>query len=197
VSLAAAWRAALDESIRDTTNRSRASVFGRSKSPMVFQTRSAAGRYAIARREVRPIGSRAVFASLDEVTATREVTARKARLGGRAQISLKDYPRFTYFISVKTEKCVDFRPVEPSSDMGRALAAALDPSDLHISQEVGRYLISKGVQGALVPSVAAPVAPRGANIIVFLDADPAPKIEIANREDILNAIADLARRVKK
>ena len=36
-------------------------------------------------------GTRAVYASLDEETATREVTARKARLGGKAQIAPKDY----------------------------------------------------------------------------------------------------------
>jgi RES domain-containing protein len=197
VSLAAAWRAALDESIRDTKPfkgqcfRSVEIAYGLPDEVTSGEgTRLHGGRFV-------SLGSRAVFASLDEVTATREVTARKARLGGRAQIPLKDYPRFTYLISVEIEKCVDFRSVEPSSDMGPALAAALDPSDLHISQEVGRYLISKGVQGALVPSVAAPVAPRVANIIVFLDADPAPKIEIANREDIPSAIADLARRMKK
>jgi RES domain-containing protein len=197
VSLAAAWHAALDESIRgakpfeDRCFRSVEIAYGLPDDVTSGEgTRLHGGRFA-------PLGSRAVFASLDEVTATREVTARKARLGGRAQISLKDYPRFTYLISVEIEKCVDFRSVEPSSDMGRALAAALDPSDLRISQEMGRYLMSKGVQGALVPSVAAPVAPQGANVIVFLDADPAPKIEIANREEILNAIADLARRMKK
>ena len=35
-------------------------------------------------------GTRAVYASLDEETAAREVTTRKARLGGKAQIALKD-----------------------------------------------------------------------------------------------------------
>jgi RES domain-containing protein len=39
-----------------------------------------------------PKGTRAVYASLDEETATREVTARKARLGGEAQISPKTIP---------------------------------------------------------------------------------------------------------
>jgi RES domain-containing protein len=121
------------------------------------------------------------------------VTARKARLGGRSQISIKTYPRITYVIAVEIDKCVDFRSVDPSSDLGRALAAALDPSDLYVSQEVGQYLLTKGVQGAIVPSVVAP----GANVIVFLDADPAPKIEIANRKEILQTIEDMARRIRK
>ena len=125
--------------------------------------------------------------------STREVTARKERLGGRAQISIKSYPRITYTIAVEIDRCVDFRSVNLSSDLGRVLAAALDPSDLQVSQEIGRYLINKGAQGAVVPSVVAP----GANVIVFLDANPAPKIEIANRKEILQAIEDLARRIKK
>jgi RES domain-containing protein len=44
-------------------------------------------------------GTRAVYGSLDDETATREVTAQKARLGGAGIISLKDYPRVTYVIS--------------------------------------------------------------------------------------------------
>lgn len=56
-------------------------------------------------------GTRAVYAALDEETATREVSARKARLGSGAQISLKDYPRLTYVVSVAARACVDFRRV--------------------------------------------------------------------------------------
>jgi RES domain-containing protein len=197
VSLSAAWRAALDELIRNATPfkdqcfRSVEIAYGLPDEVISGEgTRLHGGRFA-------PLGVRAVFASLDEVTATREVTARKDRLGGRAQISIKSYPRFTYVIAVEIDKCVDFRSVDPSSDLGRALAAALDPSDLQVSQEMGQYLMTTGVQGAIVPSVVPPVAAAGANVIVFLDADPPPKIEIANRKDILQAIEDLARRAKK
>jgi hypothetical protein len=52
-----------------------------------------------------------VYASLDKETMAREVTARKTRLGGKAQIELKDYPRLTYVISIQAKKCVDFRNV--------------------------------------------------------------------------------------
>jgi RES domain-containing protein len=54
-------------------------------------------------------GTRALYGSLDEETAAREVTARKARLGGRAIISLKDYPRLTYVVAIHAKRCVDFR----------------------------------------------------------------------------------------
>lgn len=137
-----------------------------------------------------PRGMRAVHASLDEDTGAREVTARKARLRGRAQILLKDYPRLTYVISIEAEKCVDFRSVDRSTVLGQTLAAALDLSDLTDSQTVGQYLVAKGVQAALVPSAVGP----GANIVVFLDTRSRPKIEIRNRGDILEAIQRLAQR---
>jgi len=196
VSLSAAWRAALadlDELIRSAAPfqgqcfRSVEIAYGLPDEVISGEgTRLHGGRFASA-------GVRAVFASLDEVTATSEVTARKARLAGRAQISIKSYPRITYDIAVEIKKCVDFRSVDGASDLGRALAAALDPSDLQVSQELGQYLLKKGVQAAIVPSVVS----QGVNVIVFLDADPAPRIEIANRKEILQAIEDLARRIKK
>jgi RES domain-containing protein len=138
-----------------------------------------------------PKGRRAIHASLDEETGIREVSARKARLGGQAQILLKDYPRLTYVISIKAERCVDFRFVDRTTVLGQTLAPALDLFDLTDSQVVGQPLLAKGVQAALVPSVVGP----GANIVVFLDARPRPKTEIRNREDILEAIQRLARRV--
>jgi RES domain-containing protein len=191
VSLPAGWRAALDALVgaanpfADDCFRSVEIAYGHPDDVISGEgTRLHGGRFV-------PVGMRAVYASLDEEIATREVTARKKRLGGRAQISLKDYPRLTYVIGVKIEKCVDFRSVDPSTVLGQTLAAALDLSDLADSQTVGRYLLGKGVQGALVPSVVGP----GANIVVFLDADPRPRIEISNREDILKAIQDLARRI--
>jgi hypothetical protein len=49
-------------------------------------------------------GTRAVYALLDEGTAAREVTARKAGLGGKVQIALKDYPRLTYAGSDRSQK---------------------------------------------------------------------------------------------
>jgi RES domain-containing protein len=42
-----------------------------------------------------PVGVKAVFASLEEETAMREVTTRKSALGGRNQINVGEYPRMT------------------------------------------------------------------------------------------------------
>jgi hypothetical protein len=59
-------------------------------------------------------GTRAVYASLDEGTATREVTARKVRLGGRAQIALKDYPVSPMSFRSKRERASTFGSSETS-----------------------------------------------------------------------------------
>lgn len=191
MSLPDGWCAALDvlvgtaRSFGDDCYRSVEIAYGHPDDVISGEgTRIQGGRFV-------PQGMRAVYASLDEETATREVTARKVRLGGQAQIHLKDYPRLTYVIGIKIEKCVDFRSVDRSTVLGQTLAAALDLSDLGDSQAIGQYIVSKGVQAALWPSVAG----SGSNIVVFLDVDPPSRVEISNREDILKAIQDLARRI--
>ena len=149
-------------------------------------TRRNGGRFAAK-------GTRAVYASLDEETAMREVTARKTHLGGKAQIALKDYPRLTYVISVEVKKCVDFRNIGNDAVLEEVLAAARDPVDLGPSQDVGAYLAKKGIEAVLFPSVAG----GGANVAAFLDTDPPAKVVIANRKEILEGIRKLADRVPK
>ena len=149
-------------------------------------TRSKGGRFAAK-------GTRAVYASLDEETATREVTARKTRLGGAAQIALADYPRLTYVISIQAKTCVDFRNITNNAVLKDVLAAVSDPGDLRASQEVGAYLVDKGIEAVIFPSVTA----SGANIAAFLDADSAPKVSIANRDAILKTLKSIADRTAK
>jgi len=132
-------------------------------------------------------GTRAVYGSLDEETATREVTARKARLGGAGIISLKDYPRVTYVISIKAKKCLDLRNVGTEAVLKDLLAAMSDPDDLGASQEMGAYLAGKGIDAIIFPSVTG----SGGNIVVFLDADPSPKVTIDNRKEILEKLKRL------
>jgi len=61
-----------------------------------------------------PIGVRAVYASLEEETALREVTARKNALGGQSQISVGEYPRMSYVLSVATDRNLDLAASLPS-----------------------------------------------------------------------------------
>jgi RES domain len=98
--------------------------------------RSKGGRFAAK-------GTRAVHGSLDDETATREVTARKGRLGGAGIISLKDYPRLTYVISIKAKKCLDFRNVGTDAVRKDLLEAVSDADDLGASQEVGACLAAR------------------------------------------------------
>lgn len=149
-------------------------------------TKAKGGRFAAK-------GTRAVYASLEEETATREVTARKARLGGKAQISLKDYPRLMYIVSVEVKRCVDLRNGGNDAVLKQVLTAVLDPVDLSASQEVGDYLAGKGSDAAIFPSVVC----DGANIVVFRDAASGPKISIENRDEILMAIQAMANRTSK
>ncbi len=132
-------------------------------------------------------GTRAVYASLDEGTVAREVAARKAGLGGKVQIALKDYPRLTYAVVIEAKKCVDFRNIASNAVLKDGLAAASDLDDLGPSQEVGAYLLDKGIE----------VVGGGANIAAFLHGDPPAKVAIGNRKEILEALKNLANRKPK
>ena len=149
-------------------------------------TRAKGGRFAAK-------GTRAVYACLDEETATKEVTARKTRLGGAAQISLKDYPRLIYVVSIEAKRCLDLREIGGDAILKEALTAALDPDDLSASQEIGDYLAEKGIDAVIFPSVVS----GGGNIVVFRDADPPPTVEIRNRDEIFEAIRAMAKRIPK
>jgi hypothetical protein len=74
-----------------------------------------------------PVGIKAVFSSLEEETALREVTSRKSALGGRNQINVGEYPRMTYILSVATHRNLDLAatlPLELAKIVARCLRAA-------------------------------------------------------------------------
>jgi RES domain-containing protein len=62
--------------------------------------RAYGGRFA-------PIGTRAVYLSVTDSGAGKEVTARKSRLGGVGQISIDKYPRVVYAVAVDLKKALD------------------------------------------------------------------------------------------
>jgi hypothetical protein len=101
--------------------------------------------------------------------------------------SLKDYPRVTFVISIKAKKCLDFRNVGTDAVLKDLLAAVSDPDDLGASQEMGAYLVGKGIDAIIFPSVTG----SAANIVIFLDADPSPKVTIDNRMEILEMLKRL------
>src|SRR5580658_9342945 len=99
-------------------------------------TRLHGGRFA-------PVGVRTVYASLEEETALREVASRKSALGGRSQISVGDYPRMTYVLSVATNRNLDLAAALPS-ELARVVCLCLRGTGYSVSQELAAIWISEG-----------------------------------------------------
>ena len=137
-------------------------------------------------------GMRAVYGSADEETALRESSARTSRLAGRSGIALIEYPRITYVIAVKAATYVDLSTA--STDAASIVPACLAPSDLAASQEVGEFVRSRGVQAIGYPRAIAGF--QGRNLVIFRDVTPAPMVALVNREQILEELRRLARRIQ-
>lgn len=82
---------------------------------------------------------------------------------------------------------MDFRNVGTDAVRKDLLAAVSDPDDLRASQEMGAYLVGKGIDAIIFPSVTG----SDANIVVFLDAELSPKVTIHNRKEILDMLKRL------
>jgi hypothetical protein len=95
-----------------------------------------------------PVGVRAVYGSIDEETAFREVTTRKRALGGRSQIALADYPRMTYVLSIATVRNIDLSATLPS-ELSRAIRLCLRGPGYSASQELAAIWISKGIESVV------------------------------------------------
>ena len=89
-----------------------------------------------------PIGVRAVYASLEEETALREVTSRKTALGGRSLISVGEYPRMTYVLSVATTRNLDLAATLPS-ELANVVRLCLRGPGYSVSQELAGIWISE------------------------------------------------------
>jgi RES domain-containing protein len=98
-----------------------------------------------------PVGVRAVYASLEEETALREVTSHKSALGGRSGISVGEYPRMTYVLSVATQRNLDLAAKLPS-DLADMVRVCLRGSGYSVSRELAAIWISEGVDSVVFPS---------------------------------------------
>jgi RES domain-containing protein len=108
--------------------------------------RAHGGRFA-------PVGTRAVYLSVTDSGASKEVTARKSRLGGVGQISIDKYPRVVYAVAVDLKKALSVTTLGSSEAAKAVKTACLNKDDLSASIELARELISAGIQGLLFPSV--------------------------------------------
>jgi len=144
-------------------------------------TRLAGGRFA-------PVGVNAVYASFDEETALHEVTARKKPLGGRAQIEIKEYPRLTYVITVKTHRSIDLATDLPS-ELAAVVRRCLREHQYSISQELAAIWIGQGIDSVVFP----PATGVGRNLVVYLTNAGAGSVRIRNRNEILAALRPARR----
>ena len=130
-----------------------------------------------------PVGVRAVYASLDEETALREVTARKNALGGRSQISVGEYPRMVYVLSVATNRNLDLAATLPS-ELANVVRLCLRGPGYSVSQELAGIWISEGIDSVVFPSATG----AGRNVAVYLTTAAAGSVVVRNRAEVLAAL---------
>jgi RES domain-containing protein len=130
-----------------------------------------------------PVGVRAVYASLEEETALREVTSRKNALGGRSQISVGEYPRMTYVLSVATNRNLDLAMTLPS-ELASVVRRCLRGPEYYGSQELAEIWISDGIDSVVFPSATG----TGRNVAVYLANAAAGSVVVRNRAEVLAAL---------
>jgi RES domain-containing protein len=130
-----------------------------------------------------PIGVRAVYASLEEETALREVTTRKNALGGRSLMSVGEYPRMTYVLSVATNRNLDLAATLPS-ELANVVRLCLRGPGYSVSQELAGIWISEGIDSVVFPSATG----AGRNVAVYLATAAAGSVVVRNRAEVLAAL---------
>ena len=130
-----------------------------------------------------PVGVKAVYASLEEETAMREVTTRKRALGGRNQIDVGDYPRMIYVLSVATHRNLDLAVVLPP-EVANVVQRCLGASGRSASQQLAAIWIAEGIESVVFPSATG----AGRNVAVYLANAGAGSVVVRNRDEVLAAL---------
>jgi len=145
--------------------------------------RAHGGRFA-------PVGTRAVYLSVTDSGASKEVTARKLRLGGVGQISIDKYPRVVYAVAVDLKKALDLSTLGSSRAAEAVRTACLDKDDLTSSMELARELISAGIQGLVFPSVVG----GDDNLVVYRANCGRKALSLRNKREVLDQVRRIAGR---
>jgi RES domain-containing protein len=148
-------------------------------------TQTYGGRFAT-------VGTRAVYLAGSDETATREVLARKKRLGNTSQITLAKYPRVVFAVSVTLQKVLTWLPKPRSMALIKIRESCLAVDDLTRSQELGQRLLAAGVQGLLFPSVVG----TGRNLIVYPENCGPSSLTLHNADQMKDRIAEIAKLAK-
>jgi len=130
-----------------------------------------------------PSGIAAVYASFDEQTALREVTARKSLLGGRKPIEFRNYPRMIYVLRISTKRNLDLS-VSMGPDLQKVLTQALRPTEHKASQALAEFWIDGGIESVVFPSATG----SGRNVVVYLPNSAADSVIVHNRAAVLAAL---------
>ena len=142
-------------------------------------TRAYGGRFAA-------VGTPAVYLSATDSGASKEVTARKARLGG-AQITTDKYPRVVYAVAVSLKRTLDLSALGSSQTANAIRADCLAEDDLVASMDLARELETTGIQGLLFPSVVG----GDGNLVVYLVNCSRKMLSLKNEQQVI----DQAKRI--
>jgi RES domain-containing protein len=133
------------------------------------------------------VGTRAIYLSATDSGASKEVTARKVRLGGAAQISTDKYPRVVYAVAVDLKKVLNLSALG-STVAGLSLRKdSLAKNDLNASMDLARELQAAGIEGLTFPSVVG-----GDDNLVIYSANCSPRALILQNEQ---EVIDQAKRI--
>jgi hypothetical protein len=119
---------------------------------------------------------------------SKEVTARKARLGGAAQISTDKYPRVVYAVTVNLKRVLDLSALGASQAGEAVRLACLNKTDLTASTELSRELEAKGIQGLLFPSVLG----GDDNLVVYLTKCGRKALKFQNELEVIDQMGRIA-----
>jgi RES domain-containing protein len=148
-------------------------------------TRAHGGRFAA-------VGIRAVYLSATDSGASKEITARKARLGGAAQISTDKYPRVVYAVAVNLKRALNLSALG-SSQAGEAVRlACLNKADLTPSMELSRELEAEGIQALLFPSVVG----GDDNLVVYRANCGRRTLTLQNEQQVIDQAKRIAAKHK-
>jgi RES domain-containing protein len=135
------------------------------------------------------VGTRAVFLADSDGGASREVLARKRRLGGSSQITLDKYPRIVFGVSVSLERVLDFTKRELPKQLVPVRQSCLALDDLASSMELGDLLRARSIQALVFRSAVD----RGKNLIVYLEHCLPNALEIHNAAELMKTMRQILK----
>ena len=137
------------------------------------------------------VGTAAVYLAESDAVASHEVIARKARLGGAAQISLDKYPRIVFTVEFTLQKTVDLTMKPLARGMAPIRDKCLAIDDITWSQQLGDLLVRSGVDGLLFPSAIG----SGLNLIVYNQCCAPDALRLQSKRELLAKLKKISTAV--